>query len=89
MLDIKYIRENKEKVQQSAKNKGVDVDIVRVLQLDEKRRSLIAESESVKAQQNKLGKDNIEEARAGCYKNCILCVPLGFLLKAEIISRPK
>ncbi len=63
MLDIKYIRENKEKVQQGAKNKGVDVDIAHVLELDERRRALIVESEGIKAQQNKLGKDNIEQAR--------------------------
>ena len=63
MLDIKYIRANKEKVQQGAKDKGVDVDIDRVLDLDEKRRALIVESEGIKAQQNKLGKENIEQAR--------------------------
>ncbi|PIX03048.1 hypothetical protein COZ78_02375, partial [bacterium (Candidatus Gribaldobacteria) CG_4_8_14_3_um_filter_42_11] len=34
MLDIKFIRENPEKVKQGAKNKGVEIDIDRLLGLD-------------------------------------------------------
>ena len=54
MLDIKFIRENAEKVKQGAKDKGVDVDIDKLLYCDKKRRELIAESESLKAKQNKI-----------------------------------
>ena len=41
MLDIKFIRENPEQVKQGALNKGANVDIDRILELDEKRRALI------------------------------------------------
>ena len=40
MLDIRYIRENAEKVQESTRQKGDDVDITKLLQLDDSRRSL-------------------------------------------------
>ena len=39
MLDIRYIRENAEKVQNSSREKGYDVDISKLLQLDDERRS--------------------------------------------------
>lgn len=58
MLDIKYIRENTQKVQEGAKNKGVKVDINEVLSLDEKRRALITGKEQLKAEQNKLSRAN-------------------------------
>jgi len=54
MLDIKFIRENPEKVRQGAKNKGVEVDVDKLLDLDKKRREIIAHSEQLKAEQNKL-----------------------------------
>ena len=63
MLDIKFIRENKEKVQEAAKNKGIDLDVNELLKIDEKRRELIQQSEDVRAQQKKLGKDGIEKAK--------------------------
>jgi len=36
MLDIKFIRENPEKVKIGAKNKGVEVDVDKLLELDKK-----------------------------------------------------
>ncbi len=54
MLDIKFIRENKEVVKDAVKKKYLKTDIERLLELDEKRRSLIQNSESIKAEQNKL-----------------------------------
>jgi seryl-tRNA synthetase len=40
MLDIRFIRENPEKVQQAAKDKGYNVSIVDLLKLDDERRDL-------------------------------------------------
>jgi len=51
MLDIKYIRENAEKVQEGAHNKGIKVDISQVLELDKKRREMMAQTEQMKAEQ--------------------------------------
>jgi seryl-tRNA synthetase len=53
MLDIKFIRENKEAVKKAVKDKKIDIDIDKLLAVDGKRRGLIAKSESVKAEQKK------------------------------------
>jgi seryl-tRNA synthetase len=56
MLDIKFIRENTKKVKDGAKNKGIKVDIDRLLELDKMRRDFIGQLESLKSEQNKLSK---------------------------------
>jgi seryl-tRNA synthetase len=56
MLDIKYIRENTDKVKVSASAKKVAVDIDRLLEVDVERRSLIQEVEQFKAQKNEASK---------------------------------
>jgi len=55
MIDIKFIRKNKEKVKKGIKNKQVKVDVDKILKLDEKRRKTIQEVEALKAEKNKLG----------------------------------
>lgn len=59
MLDIKYIKENPEDVIERLARKGKDAreDIVRILELDGQRRAMIAETESLKAEQNKVSKE--------------------------------
>ena len=58
MLDIKYIRENPEEVIARLLIKGKDAraDIEAILALDGERRTLIAETEAIKAEQNKTNK---------------------------------
>ena len=54
MLDIKFIRENPDLVRQGLLNKN-SADVVNdILELDEKRRSLIAETDELKALRNKV-----------------------------------
>lgn len=55
MLDIKFIRENPEKVKTACKDRGMVCDVDMILSLDQKRRSFIQEIEGLRAQQNKLG----------------------------------
>jgi len=52
MLDIKFIRENKDIVIAGAKKKHIDVDIEALLALDEKRRELQATVDNKRAEQN-------------------------------------
>ncbi|MDD4700037.1 MAG: serine--tRNA ligase [Oscillospiraceae bacterium] len=54
MLDIKVIRSNPEKVKQSVKNRNgnLDAEIDNLLAIDDKRRVLLGQVESMKAQQN-------------------------------------
>ena len=58
MLDINYIKENPSEVIERLAKKGKDAqeDIAKILELDAKRRALIAETEALKAEQNKLTK---------------------------------
>src|SRR5688500_10702444 len=56
MLDIKFIRENPDKVREAAKNKKVDVDIDALLALDAERKTLQAKIEEVNRQRNEASK---------------------------------
>ena len=58
MLDIKYIKENPDEVIARLKNKGKDAaeEISQLLALDNERRNLIAETEAIKAEQNRTNK---------------------------------
>lgn len=59
MLDIKYIKENPEDVIERLARKGKDAreDIAHILELDGQRRAMIAETEALKAEQNKVSKE--------------------------------
>ncbi|AVX21342.1 MULTISPECIES: serine--tRNA ligase [Carboxydocella] len=52
MLDIKFIRQNPEIVEQALKNRGAAVSLQEFLQLDEQRRKLLVEVERLKNQRN-------------------------------------
>ena len=58
MLDIKYIKENPEEVVARMAKKGKDIkdDVAKIIELDETRRAFIAETESIKAEQNRTNK---------------------------------
>ncbi len=52
MLDLKFIRENLETVQKGADAKGATIDLQSIISLDEHRRKLIQENDSLKARRN-------------------------------------
>ena len=56
MLDIKFIRENKELVAQAAKDKRFKVDLDALLKVDEQLRSHQAEMEQFQAERNRISK---------------------------------
>ena len=57
MLDINFIHQNKEKVLKAAKNKNREINLDKILDLDKKRRKLIAQSQTLREQRNKLTKN--------------------------------
>lgn len=57
MLDLKYIRENPQVVKDAVEVKGENCDIDAILSLDEKRRELISEKESLEAKKNRVSKE--------------------------------
>jgi len=53
MLDIKFIRENKDLVKQAIKNRALKIDIDAVIKIDDVRRKALAEFEELAAKRNK------------------------------------
>ncbi|MEK7065934.1 MAG: serine--tRNA ligase [Patescibacteria group bacterium] len=53
MLDIKFIRENKDIVAAGAKKKHIEIDLDALIKTDDKRRALLGEVEDMRARQNK------------------------------------
>lgn len=56
MLDIKFIKENKVLVEKAIRDKHVNVDLKKVLELDKKRKELMQKDEALRAERNKVAK---------------------------------
>ncbi|MFZ6032959.1 MAG: serine--tRNA ligase [Melioribacter sp.] len=54
MLDIKFIRENPDLVRKGLRDKGAADNVDQILELDEKRRKIIARNDELKALRNKV-----------------------------------
>jgi seryl-tRNA synthetase len=54
MLDIDFIRENADDVKRAAETKGFDVDIDHLLEVDERRRELIQETDQIRQRRNEV-----------------------------------
>lgn len=71
MLDIRYIRENPEKVQTAAQQKGYSVNISHLLELDSQKRELQTKAEELRRERNDLagqlknGKPNDDQINRG------------------------
>ncbi len=64
MLDINYIRENTEIVKKAVLDKGIDLDVKKLLQVDEKRRELLVKIEELRRQRNEAAENrNIEAGK--------------------------
>ncbi len=57
MLDIKFIRENKNIVEEGAKKKHIDIDLNELVSLDDERLKLLKEVESLRSEINKVSND--------------------------------
>ncbi|MEA3368826.1 MAG: serine--tRNA ligase [Candidatus Ratteibacteria bacterium] len=57
MLDLKFIRENAEKVKQAIKDKKEKVDLDEILKLDEIRRKVISRVEKLKSEKNVVSRE--------------------------------
>ena len=55
MIDIRLIRENSDLVRQAAADKGMKVDVDRVLEVDARRRAIETEFNELRSQQNRTG----------------------------------
>lgn len=62
MLDIRFIRENKELITAGAKKKHIDFDVDALLVLDDKRRELMTSVEAKRAEQNAVSEKIVQTA---------------------------
>ena len=62
MLDLRFIRANLEKVKDMLQKRGYELDLSQFEEIDKKRREIITEVESLKAQRNKLN-DQISQRK--------------------------
>ncbi len=54
MMDIKFIRENRELVKTGATAKGIEINLDEIISLDDKRKSLIQEGDALKTKRNQV-----------------------------------
>jgi seryl-tRNA synthetase len=62
MLDIKYIRENAAGIKKAIENKNIDLNLDKLLDVDEKRVNALKEIEELKAEKNKIN-DQMKSAK--------------------------
>ena len=86
MLDINFIRENPDKIKEVCQAKRIELDIDKLLSLDKKRRELIKESEGLRFEQKKLGKEEREKAKKikNDFKN--IKIELEKVVKSSIVE---
>jgi seryl-tRNA synthetase len=65
MLDIRFIRENPELVRQRLASRGEKDALNELLTLDERRRSLVEQTDSLKARRNAISKEIALKAKSG------------------------
>jgi seryl-tRNA synthetase len=65
LLDLKFIRNNPEVIRQACRDKRQDADIDRILEIDAGRRRLLNQSESLKAERNRVSQEIAGLHRAG------------------------
>lgn len=65
MLDIKLLRQEPDKIREALKNRWNDLDITPAIELDKKRREILADVEAKKAKQNEISKKVPAMKKAG------------------------
>ena len=82
MLDIEYIRDNIEAVRAAVRDKGLTLDLDRLLKVDEDRRALIQKIDELRAERNKVA----DEVGSGTGAKDAL-VELGKELRDKIVEQ--
>jgi seryl-tRNA synthetase len=71
MLDVKYIKENKDKVQKAIVDKGVDLNLDELLKISEKRAKILQEIEELNSLKNDIN-ELVKDAKTESEKQGIL-----------------
>lgn len=81
MLDIRYVRDNADRVQESSKQKGYDIDVPKLLKLDEDRRGLQQQVDELRTKRN----ENAAKMTGGQPEQSV--IDTGKQLKVELAER--
>ncbi|MDB5180059.1 MAG: hypothetical protein JWN12_691 [Candidatus Saccharibacteria bacterium] len=81
MLDIRFVRENPEAVQENARKKGYDVDIARILERDAEKRALLQQVDELRERRNA----NASKMQGG--KPDQATIDEGRAIKAELVEK--
>jgi seryl-tRNA synthetase len=65
MLDPKIIRDDPERIKKMLKNRGVDFDFDKLIQLDKQRRELIIKTDNLRKKRNEVSLDVAKKKKAG------------------------
>ena len=65
MLDLKFVRQNQDKVEEALRKRRAEVDLSAFSRLDEERRSILVESEDLKHKRNTLSQEVGKLKKAG------------------------
>jgi seryl-tRNA synthetase len=65
MLDIKFIRDNKDLVSEGAKKKHIDFDVEELIKVDDRRKELMQAIENKRAEQNAVSEKMVRTSDAG------------------------
>ena len=57
MLDFKFIRAELDQVRKGASDKGIEIDLDRLIALDDQRKALLTEQEQLRHEQKNAGKE--------------------------------
>ena len=64
MLDIKFIRENSKFIEESAKNKGVEINISELLKIDSEKKEVGVKVQKLREERNAAAKErNVEKGK--------------------------
>ena len=77
MLDMKFVRENPDKVMQAVANRNGNLDLTEFLELDKKRRELTQQVEALKKERNTASQEigKLKKAGQDATKNgCCSCI---------------
>jgi seryl-tRNA synthetase len=81
MLDIRFIRDNADRVQEASKQKGYDVDVSKLLKLDEDRRTLQQQVDELRTRRN----ENSAKMKGGKPEQTV--IDEGKQIKVELSER--
>jgi seryl-tRNA synthetase len=81
MLDIQFIRDNAQLVAEKSKQKGYEVDIQKLLEIDAERRDLLTQVDALRARRN----ENADKMKGGKPDQAV--IDEGKQIKIELIER--